>query len=69
VNYAKAIKHGMRLKGYRTQLELSEALGVAGGMISMLTLGKVKNPRYATLSKLACAFDVQVSEFIKWGEE
>ena len=69
MNYAKAIKHGMELKGYLTQLQLTEASDVSNGIISELKLGKVKNPRYATLSKLACAFDVQVSEFIKWGEE
>lgn len=69
MNYAKAIKHGMELKGYRTQLELVDASDTSSNIISMLKLGKVKNPRYATLSKLACAFDVRVSEFIKWGEE
>lgn len=69
MNYAKAIKHGMELKGYRTQLQLTEASGVPNGVISELKLDKVKNPRYTTLSKLACAFDVRVSEFIKWGEE
>ena len=69
MNYAKAIKHGMELNGYRTQLQLTEASGVPNGVISELKLGKVKSPRYETLSKLASSFDVRVSEFIKWGEE
>ena len=53
MNYAKAIKHGMELKGYRTQIQLTEASDVSNGIISELKLGKVKNPRHATLSKLA----------------
>lgn len=64
---ARALRVALALKNM-TRKNLSESVGLSQNQISRLATG-AQAIRGDTLHKIACAFDMKVSEFLALGED
>lgn len=67
MNLAKSIKYALIERGM-TQAQLAEKVGSKPAYISNLATGR-SNLQGDMLSKVAAAFGMKVSEFVKLGED
>lgn len=67
MNIKRSIKRGLEMNG-ENQKWLCDQTGWLPSYVSMLATGD-KGGSVATIKRLADAFGVPASEFIKWGEE